>query len=278
MPTKSRAPIGPATLLLAASLLALSGCSSAPTTSSDPVQGFIERVAATFTPDTPAEVARDAFDVYDPDTRRQAVSRLSAAHFGGQPPYVRMYRLLADDPDPTVRAVAAKALGTHGSAEDVPRLAGLLSDRSELVRWQAALALQRVHDGRAVAPLLDALSKDTHADTRQAAALALGQYAEPRVFQGLVAGLDDLDYSVAHAARQSLATLTGYDYGPDASLWLIWSRKPGTDLFAHRKLYTYQPYAVGQNWVERTFWSPEPETAAPRTPTGMNAPSPTDAP
>lgn len=228
-------------------------------------------------PPTPAQAARDAFNVYDPDKRRQSVALISAAPFGGEEPYVKMYRLLLDDPDASVRAACIKALGLHGRPEDVPRIMAYLSDRHAFVRWEAAQALQKLHHPIAVTALLRALREDEDPDVRQAAAEALGQYAEPRVFEALVGALDDPDFGVAQAARKSLVTLCGYDFGIDASLWLIWARQHSRDLFANQQVYLWQPFVRPRSWLDRLmFWKPY-EPPAPRLPTGLRLPERTEA-
>ncbi len=221
-------------------------------------------------PPTPGEAARDAFNVYDPDKRRRSVALLSASEFGGEEPYVRMYRLLVDDPDATVRAAAIAALGLHGKPEDVAKINARLIDTTDFVRWESAQALQKLHEPSAVTPLLKALSDDTDADVRAASAYALGQYAEPRVVQALIGALDDLDFSVVTAAQQSLATLTGYDFGHDASLWLIWTEKHQTDLFAHQQKYTWQPFNKPKGWLGHVqFWE-DGKRKEPQAPAGID--------
>jgi len=231
--------------------------------------GGDDSILAPLTPPKPGEVARDAFNLSDPDRRRRAIALLSSATFGGEEMYVRMYRLLIDDPDATVRAACAKALGTHGSVEDAALLVRRLEDSSDVVRWQCAKGLQKIHNADAVAPLSKVMAADESEDVRMAAAYALGQYAEPGVFNALVAALDDQDYSVVTAARRSLKTLSGYDFGSDGGLWLIWAERHRGNLFEHREAYVWRPFDKPPSFFDRLqFWkdhSPPP----PRPPTGL---------
>ncbi len=246
-------------LLLALSgILPLHACDKR----NDPFAGLKEE----WFPPSPGEVARDAFNVYDPDKRRNSVAMLSASKFGGEEPYVRTYRLLADDPDATVRAASVHALGLHGSVQDVTLLVRRLSDEASFVRWEAASALQKIHSAEeAVAPLLKALREDTDPDVRQAVCYALGQYPEIRVFTALLAALDDPQYSVAMAAGVSLSTLTGQDLGVAGPDWLAWSQQNEGKLFDQQRTYTWQPFNKPRSILDKAqFWKkhqPKPAQA-----------------
>jgi HEAT repeat protein len=220
-------------------------------------------------PPEPREVANDALDTYDADKRRNAIVLLSNADWGGEPPYLRLYRLLATDPDPTVRAAALRALGRHGTVEDVSLVVAYLEDENRIVRWEAAKALQRMHHEDAIDPLIERLRDDEDADVRLAAAKALAQYREPRVFQALVGALNDGDFAVVEAARSSLKTLTSRDFGTEPAAWLSWADRT-EDLFAEAKAYRYQPYHKSPDlWDRVRFWQ-EDAPPPPQVPTGMS--------
>jgi len=101
-------------------------------------------------PEDPSDVARDAFDVYDADKRRRAINQLSTADWGGEPPYLKTYRLLLDDPDATVRAAAVSALGRHGTVNDVPRLIARLGAAGS--SWWTRSSTGPRRSGRASGP------------------------------------------------------------------------------------------------------------------------------
>ncbi|MEX0745525.1 MAG: HEAT repeat domain-containing protein [Phycisphaeraceae bacterium] len=220
---------------------------------------------------TAGEAARDAFNVYSADRRREAVDQIAAAPYGGERAYLRMYRLLIDDPDAAVRASCAKALGLHGTGEDVTLIAPLLRDDHAFVRWEAAKALQRIHNPTAADALRSALQADDDSDVRQAAAAALGQYPSTAVLHTLVGALHDTEYSVTRAAHRSLQTLTGRDLGYEAADWLAWiDREASAELFADRDDYTFRPYLAPPSFIERMqFWRNHPTAADPRKPVGM---------
>jgi hypothetical protein len=227
-------------------------------------------------PPSPSEVARQAFNVHDPDIRRRSVAMLSAADFGGEPPYMRLYKLLIDDPDATVRAACVKAIGIHGSVEDAKLITDHVTDEDTFVRWEAAQALRKIHDPGVVAQLIRVVQDDEDDDVRMAAADALGQYAQARVYQALVGALDDRSFSVVEAAHRSLATLTGYDFGTEGGLWLMWADKQGDKLFKQQQPYTWQPYTKPRGLLDKAMFWTKPKTVAPRTPRGLEQPDAED--
>ena len=253
-----------AVLGLVSVLLGLSGACTSPKGS------FL----ASFTPPSPGQVAREAFNPSDPDKRRNSVALLSAAPFGGEQPYLKMYRLLVDDPDATVRAACIGALGRHGQVQDMKLIIPRLRDEAAFVRWEAAKAMQKIHSPDALDPLVGTLSRDEDSDVRQAAALALGQYPQPTVFSALVAALDDTEFSVVQAVLESLTTLTGHDFGYDGGRWLRWARQNQGALFLNHQAYAWQPFKKPPTLLERAqFWK-KPPPVPPRLPTGMQSPEP----
>jgi HEAT repeat protein len=215
----------------------------------DPVAAIVEMLRG----DSAAQLARDALNTYDADRRREAVVRLANADYGGDEPFVRLYRLLLDDPDPTVRAAAVMALGEHAPPGDALMIAAMLEDDSAYVRWEAAKALQKIHHPGVAPELSTALNNDEDADVRMAAAEALGQYADAAVFQTLVSALSDRNRGVVRAANESLRTLTGQDLDADAAQWLALSRERGPRLFADQRPYRYRMYAAPPGWMGRVL-------------------------
>lgn len=246
-----------AACLLTASALVAGGCDSAG--GGNPLEGLSE----SFFPPAPSEVAREAFNVYDPDRRRRAVNTLATAPWGGEAPYLRTYRLLIDDPDPTVRAACLRAIGRHGHPDDVATITPYLSDPTSFVRWEAANALERLHHPDAIDPLVETLREDEDADVRLTAARALGQYAEDRVFETLVGALNDREYSVVRQAARSLRTLTGQELGDRASEWLAWADANGGELFAEQQPFEYAEFIRPPGFFDHIqFWRDYPVAEA----------------
>ncbi len=257
-------------LLVGLVMLGVIGCSDGPKSFDD--------LLAPLMPPSPAQTARDAFNVHDPDLRRRSVALLSAASFGGEQPYLRMYRLLVDDTDATVRAACIKAIGQHGTLEDAPLLVAHLKDEDTFVRWEAAKALQKVHYPGATGPLVRAITDDEDADVRMAAAYALGQYPEMRVYHALVGALNDQSFSVVQAAQHALQTLTGYDFGYEASLWLMWAQKQADNVFDDRQPYRWQPYTKPPKLIDKALFWIERSPVESKPPKGLETPQAQDEP
>ena len=243
---------------------------------------LVDAVAPLIETESPAETARAMFDTTDPDRRRRAIVRTADAPWGGDEKYVRLYRMMlgsfddapepegAPDPDPTVQAAAIQALGRHGHASDARLIAPRLESDSTFVRWEAAKALQRLHDPATpvVRGLIERVTKDEDVDVRLAAATALGQYPRRDVFDVLVAALSDEEYSVRHAARASLTTLTGTDEGAEASDWVEWASTHRDGLFAGSETFTYETYQPPRSMFDKLkFWESQ-EQQEEREPAG----------
>ncbi|MFG0329271.1 MAG: HEAT repeat domain-containing protein [Phycisphaerales bacterium] len=236
------------------------------TTGCDTMSADIEE-AFKFDQPSPSEAASWMFH-RDSEKRRLGISLIANAPFGGEPPYMEVYREAVIDTDPMVRAAAALALGLHGEPVDAERLVALLTDDSAIVRVEAAQSLQRLHNPVAIGPLLDRLRNDTESDVRMAAANALGQYAEPRVVEGLIAALDDESLAVNHHARRSLRFLTGKELGLEPEEWLAWYRA-SSDPFGERTAYTYPVYQRDLSWFEQIWPFSRPYFEDPARPVGL---------
>lgn len=253
-----------AALLLAFPALALPACQDIGFAGADPDANSVLSIVAE---PTPAEAAQWAVDPHDPDKRARGMLILANKPFGGEPVYLQMYRAGLTDSDPGVRAVAIRALALHGLPEDVPRIIEHFDSEDRLLRWECARALQRLHNPVAIGPLISHTldEKEPEANIRAAACTALGQYAETRVVDALIQALDDRDLHVNLAAKKSLRTLTGRNFGYDTSEWVAW-RRESDDLFADRGTYTYPVFYRTPSWVERVVpWMqpPNEETAKP---------------
>jgi HEAT repeat protein len=185
------------------------------------------------------------------------VRRLAAKALGqiGEISAVDFLIKLLDDPDRGVRATAAIALGNyrHPMAAQkimdayptasvsartdmifalahindilaVPFLIQHATDPEPDVRAAIMLALGKLRDARAIPALLTGL-KDSDEITRANAAYALGSYFSPEVVSALIATLADVAPRVREAAAESLASLTGMNYGNDRDKWQAWWRE-----------------------------------------------------
>lgn len=72
-----------------------------------------------------------------------------------------------------------------------------------------------------IAPYLSGLSDGT-AQTRRKAARSLADHKSPEVVEALIGALDDPDETVRKSVAESLAKVTGQDFGTDAAKWKQW--------------------------------------------------------
>ena len=238
-------------------------------------------------PTSPLEAANMAIDPWDADARAKGTMLLANGYFGGEPPYRALYLDRTGDTDPNVRAAALRGLALHGQPEDVPVIIGLLDDENTRVRLEAARTLQRVHNSEAIDALIvhsrlpvlptpptptspgsPGLAGESEPIVRAEAASALGQYAEPRVVVPLISALDDRFLSVNEAARASLTTLTGEDFGLDRKAWFAWYDKTKTP-FAGRTAYVYPAFSRDKFFWEYIPFVPPPPNETASTPAGF---------
>ena len=231
---------------------------------------------------SPADAAAWASDEYDADKRARGTSLLIAAPFGGEEPYLALYRKYVKDESTNVRAIAVRGLGLHGNPEDVPLMTPLLSEKERTVRLEAAHALQRVHNPVAIEPLVERLdpAKEAEPAVRAECAIALAQYATNRSLQALISALADDSLAVTYNAHRSLVTLTGQDQlTDDRREWATWAADT-KDPFAQRRAFVYPIFERDDRWIDYVPFITRAPNEQPASPAGMPevsspAPSPT---
>ena len=229
-----------------------------------------DSLLAAIAPPSPGEAADMALDVEDSDRRLRGTLLLANAPWGGGDAYLSMYRDYVDDDEPAIRAAATRALGNHGEVADAETVAERLADESPLVRVEAARALQRIHNPEVIPSMLDRLDREIEpeADIRAEIADGLGQYAEFSVLQGLISSLGDRQLRVTHAARASLRTLTGQDFGFDRPAWTEWV-SAAEDPFLARAAYVYPIFDRPRRFWEYLPFVPPPPNEEAAMPLGL---------
>lgn len=172
-----------------------------------------------FLPPTPADRAKQAFNMDSADQRREGIVGLSKNDWGLKEPYLKGYALLSTDPEPAVRSAAVNALGRAGDATYLPQIVKCMEDSADMVRLDAAIALDNVHGEQAVEPLRRHATRDVSLDVRTRSIHALRAYKTTPVVETLVSGLADEDFGVRYTTRATLTEMTGQDYGYDIRAW-----------------------------------------------------------
>lgn len=211
------------------------------------------------------------------EKRRTGILLIANSSFGGEEPYLAVYREAVTDVDTMVRGVAASALGLHGTGEDALLVAPLLTGDSKMERWQAAEALQRLHNPAVAPDLIDVLLTDEDPDVRAAAAVALGQYAQTDVADALILALDDRSLLVNREARRALRTLTGEDFGLEPQPWRQWYAAADAP-FAQQQTYYYPVYRRDHTMLEKLVPINRPAFEDPGLPAGVAEAPPPDEP
>lgn len=228
---------------------------------------------------------------------RQAAMRGLAIH--GRPEHVPLLLKGLNDAEVEVRLEAARGLQRiHDPAAVSPLLAAAREPEPD--RERALLVAARAAESSPPAAKADAIKPETQSEAnpnakpdatkpdkakdpvrsaaeddarvRAEAAHALGQYAEPRVVQGLVAALDDSDLAVNRSALAALRTLTGQDFGLDRPAWLAWIRAQAdakADPFRARSAYLYPVFNRARRVYEYIPFVPPPPNEVTSTPAGL---------
>jgi len=184
----------------------------------------------------------EAVESPDPDTRREAVTRVSRTRHVSLPIAADTFAMVArTDSSETVRCAAIHALGQTPDAaaamstlEDVlegPKRHGAVLPTGPDVRWTALETAYTLlarggpppDQGEEFCRLATGmLAGDPSRDVRIAAARLLELCRNARSLDALIAGLGQRDFGVAYACARSLGNLTGQSFQMDADRWTAW--------------------------------------------------------
>ena len=237
----------PLVLTMAAALL-LTGCESGGLDAS-----FDAAIKTVLQPRrTPQQHMLIAVSDPDPDIRRMSIAKVAESKQRDREWAIKGYVAIALlESNPHVRCVAVRALGQTRDPRAVQTCLKILNYRDyppdevyppdDLCRWDATAVLaesaagplaDESRDG-VMRTLLERLRSDPDRHVRIAAAGGLRNFSELDVLRGLIYGLRDQDFTVAHECEQSLAWLTGVTHDCDAFRWEQWLVGHEADAFAN---------------------------------------------
>lgn len=168
-----------------------------------------------------------AFDVEDPDRRREGIVALSSNKWGLVEPHLKGYAaILRTDDHHVVRSAAVRALGKAGDEKYLDDIIRTMSDPSDAVRVDAAIALGNFQAESAESTLQKHAAGDASPQVRSACVKVLKKYRTKSTFAVLIGCLDDASMAVRYNAHQSLVDLAGVDMGMDGQAWKIQMQQP----------------------------------------------------
>ena len=115
----------------------------------------------------------------------------------------------------------ASALGKLKDKRGIDYLISALAGSDPSAKSEAAIALGEVKEASAVEPLITAL-KDNDLWVRWFSARALGEIKDAKAIEPLIGLLNEEDQRITSRAAESLAAITGENFGPDSSKWQEW--------------------------------------------------------
>lgn len=131
----------------------------------------------------------------------------------------KLARTATEDPSPEVRIAAIRSMAQLPAPSVVKALNTASVDEVEKVRLATCEAWQ-VRGGQDARDMLLSMAKaDDSGSVRQAAIESLGDFDDPAVLRTLADLLDERSPAINYCAAQSLAKLTGKEYGGDFKQW-----------------------------------------------------------
>ena len=222
------------TCLLSVVILSVCGCGGKIEDAGIKVKGFF----GMFSGPHPKVLARYAFDeTVDPDTRREAIIKLSSYDWGLNETYLKTYDAIlwlemgpeGGQRHPGLMSATIGALGRGGNPKYIPALVlALKLALSPQVRWDAAIALDNVTGDKAIPQLCKSSdpAEEASVDVRVACCRALRHYRRQNVIDTLISRLQSHEeFAVRYQAHETLVELCGRDLGTDYVHWAGWKLK-----------------------------------------------------
>jgi hypothetical protein len=132
---------------------------------------------------------------------------------------MQLESLIQSDPSPEFRARAVQVIASIQNDTATRALNRASTDDIEKVRMAAAKSWGVQKTSPAKDMLLSMATSDKSNSVRAAAIRSLGNYEDPEVRQSLAGLIDDRSPAIQFEVAQSLAKLTGRNYGGDFASW-----------------------------------------------------------
>ncbi len=132
---------------------------------------------------------------------------------------MQLEKIIVSDPSPELRARATQAISAIENDTVTRALNRASGDEIEKVRLAAAKSWGTQKSTAGKDMLLSMATNDASNSVRASAIRSLSKYEDPEVRQSLATLLDDRSPAIQYEVAQSLAKLTGRDYGGDFASW-----------------------------------------------------------
>lgn len=131
----------------------------------------------------------------------------------------KLGEIVQRDPVLLMRVYAVEQLGQMDNAESRRALQLASRDRESRVRMQAIRSWVSYAPEIAVPQLQEIIGTDDNVDVRLMAISALGSLAHPSATRQLALALEDANPAIQLRATESLAKVTGENFGPNVQAW-----------------------------------------------------------
>ncbi|MEM8735134.1 MAG: HEAT repeat domain-containing protein [Planctomycetota bacterium] len=131
----------------------------------------------------------------------------------------RLEKIIQDEPSPEMRCQAIRCLAKMDSPAVDRSLKRACTDEVDKVRMFACNALKESGSAEARDLLLTVAKADTSNSVRQAAVDSLAAFDDPEVIRSLGSMLDDQSPAIQKSVADSLAQITGEQFGGDMDRW-----------------------------------------------------------
>jgi HEAT repeat protein len=162
--------------------------------------------------------------VKTPDDRMKEWTEL--AKKAAKEPPAEQQRIVAElskemqqESDPRMKRCILRTLAAYPQPEALAVIVGALADSEFETRRMACTCLGKRGGKEAVQELTRVISSDTNHDVRLAAVRALGRTREATAVGPLAEALVDADPAMQTIAQESLAAVSGHDFGNNVQAW-----------------------------------------------------------